>query len=176
MTLSAPPALSRFFQTLWRGYRSLAMALRALALRLLVPQAGQGLRLYGWPKLYYPENLSIGDRTTINHGVFIDARGGVRIGADVRLSPYAVIESGFLTGPGPLRTHAHAPIVIEDRAWIATGAIILAGVTIGKNAIVAAGAVVTKNVPADSIARGVPAQCTPLSFENAQPLPEREPT
>ncbi|MEI2703283.1 MAG: DapH/DapD/GlmU-related protein [Baekduia sp.] len=51
----------------------------------------------------------------------------------------------------------HEPVVIGDRVWIALGAKILGGVTIGEGAVVAAGAVVTKDVPAWSIAGGVPA-------------------
>lgn len=51
-----------------------------------------------------------------------------------------------------------APIRVERGAWIGAHATILAGVTIGENAVVAAGAVVTKDVPANSIAAGVPAR------------------
>ena len=51
-----------------------------------------------------------------------------------------------------------APIIIEDNVWICEGAVVLSGITIGKNAIVAANAVVTKNVPANSIVAGVPAR------------------
>lgn len=151
------------FQSLWRGYRAFGMRARRVALGFLVPGTGAGVKVYGWPKIYYPENLSVGDHVTLNHGVFIDARGGVKIGNHVRLSPYAVIESGFLRREGVGRLHDARPIVIGDNVWIATGAIVLAGVTIGDNAVVAAGAVVTKDVPAGSIARGVPARCVLLA-------------
>ena len=51
-----------------------------------------------------------------------------------------------------------APIVVKDNVWIGAHATILAGVTIGENAVVAAGAVVTKDVPANTIVGGVPAR------------------
>lgn len=156
------PVFSDVFQALWRGSRSLGMRLRGAGFSLLVSKTGTGVRVYGWPKLYYPENLAIGDHVTVNHGVFIDARGGVKIGNHVRLSPYAVIETGFLRREGVNRPHDCAPVVIGNNVWIATGAIVLAGVTIGENAVIAAGAVVTKDVPANVIAKGVPARYEPL--------------
>jgi len=61
-------------------------------------------------------------------------------------------------GPAVRREHEGAPIVIEDSAWIGAGAIILAGVTIGRNAVVGAGSVVTKDVPAGAVVAGNPAR------------------
>ncbi len=151
-------SLSGIFRRLWDARRRLAMAARTLVFRLLVPGSGSDLRFYGWPRIYYPENLSVGNRVSFNHGVFIDARGGVRIGNDTRLSPYAVLESGFLRRENTTRLHDSRPIVIGNNVWVATGAIILAGVTIGDNAIVAAGAVVTRDVPPNTLVRGVPAR------------------
>jgi maltose O-acetyltransferase len=64
-----------------------------------------------------------------------------------------------------------SPIIIEDDVWIATRATILKGVHIGKGAVVAAGAVVTRNVPAYSIVGGVPARViktlTPQTYDMA---------
>jgi acetyltransferase-like isoleucine patch superfamily enzyme len=121
------------------------------------------VHIYGWPHILHPERLTLGDGTTINFGVHIGARGGVTIGRNVRLSTYAVIETAFLDPTVATRTKHHAkPIIIEDGVWIASRATVLAGVTVGRNSVVAAGAVVTRDVPPCSIAIGVPAKCKPL--------------
>ncbi len=61
----------------------------------------------------------------------------------------------------------HKPIVIEDDVWIGARATILGGVTIGRGAIVAAGAVVTKSVPPFTIVAGVPAKPLKIRFDEA---------
>ena len=82
------------------------------------------------------------------------------IGDRVRISPNAT----FLCSMVPNETRLsevyskRAPIVIEDDVWIGAGAIVLAGVTIGEASVVGAGAVVTKDVPPESVVCGVPAR------------------
>lgn len=102
--------------------------------------------------------LKIGARSRIN-GVHIAAKSSITIGKNVRIAPYTLImDSDF----HDIREHTSdglcAPIIIEDNVWIASRAIILKGVTIGKGSVVAAGAVVTKSVPAYSMVGGVPAK------------------
>lgn len=133
-----------------------------LILWLTVDELGTGVELYGRITVYFPERISIGDRVTINQGAIIGGRGGVKIGNDVRISPYAIIESGYLQLDKVPYKHGHKPIEIGDRVWIASGAIVLAGVKIGEGAAIAAGAVVTKDVPPHTIAMGVPAACKPI--------------
>jgi acetyltransferase-like isoleucine patch superfamily enzyme len=149
-----------------RWQRRLIQAWRVWRLKRLVASVGQDVHVNAWPILYYPEQIRIGDRCSINHGVILGGRGGLTIGDDVRMSPYAVIEGGLLDihqrDGKPLR-HLDRPVVIGNRVWIATGATVLGGVTVGDDAVVAAGAVVTKDVPAGHIAKGVPARCTPLA-------------
>lgn len=153
--------LQSILRRIFRIWDRIWLRIKYLLLSLLIHDLGKGVRVYGWPKLYWPEKISIGDYTTINHGVVIGGRGGVKIGSHVRLSPYAIIESGYLnteTSSLP-RQHKSKPIVIGDGVWVASGAIVLAGVTIGNNSVIAAGAVVTKDVPPNMIAMGIPATC-----------------
>jgi acetyltransferase-like isoleucine patch superfamily enzyme len=110
----------------------------------------------------HPENVKIGANLAINHEVFIIGLAGITIGDDVVLSARAMLIDVSLSPDGfdrtETRTYANRPIVIEDGVWIGAGAIILPGVTIGRRSIVAAGSVVTKDVPPLTIVGGNPAK------------------
>lgn len=102
--------------------------------------------------------LIVGKNSRLN-GVHIDARELIQIGENVRIAPYTIIlDSDF----HDLRDHfsdgASKPIIIEDDVWLATRSTVLKGVRIGKGAVVATGAVVTKDVPPRSVVAGVPAK------------------
>jgi acetyltransferase-like isoleucine patch superfamily enzyme len=107
--------------------------------------------------------LVVGDRSNIGPAAYIGCSGGIRIGCDVLMAPNVQIYSEthvHRDASVPIREQgvAWAPTVIEDDCWIASGAIILGGVTVGRGSIVAAGAVVADDVPAGSIVAGVPAR------------------
>jgi maltose O-acetyltransferase len=92
-------------------------------------------------------------------GAHIDARHLVSIGANVQIGPYTVIlDSDFHDVKDHFGEGAAQPVYIEDDVWIATRAIILKGTRIGKGAVIAAGAVVTKDIPPYCVAGGVPAR------------------
>lgn len=106
--------------------------------------------------------IQLGDRVEINNQTFIDGTGGVEIGCDTLIGPGVRIISyqhGYEAGSLiRLQPSVGASIKIGMGAWIGASASILAGVTIGAGAIVGAGAVVTKDIPENAIAVGVPAQ------------------
>ncbi len=109
------------------------------------------------------EGLVIGNNTGIAQGAFIQVRGKVVIGNDVIFGPNVSIFSETHNFDDPnvpihLQGETRKGVTIEDGAWIGTRAVILDGVTVGRNSIVAAGAVVTKDVPPGSIVGGVPAR------------------
>ena len=109
------------------------------------------------------EGLVIGNNVGIAQGAFIQVRGKVVIGNDVIFGPNVSIFSETHNFDDPdipvkLQGETRKGVTIEDGAWIGTRAIILDGVTVGRNSIVAAGAVVTHDVPAYSVVGGVPAK------------------
>lgn len=116
--------------------------------------------------IYNPERCAIGSRSLVVGMTLIYAEGGVSIGDDVLIAAHCTISSvTHPTDPDERKTGRRecAPVRIEDGAWLGAGAIVLPGVTIGRNAIVGAGAVVTKDVPPGKTVFGVPAR-----------LPEKE--
>jgi maltose O-acetyltransferase len=145
---------------LWKG--KVGIRLRRILLSWLLKSVGKNVSFIGWPGMSYPQNISIGDGSTINHFVFLGARGGITIGSRVRISNHVILETGGLDQDPQNREHIASPIVLEDNVWIASGAVVLGGVRVGRNSIVAAGAVVTRDVPSDSIALGIPAKARPL--------------
>jgi maltose O-acetyltransferase len=110
----------------------------------------------------HPEKVSIGSNLAINHEVFILGRSGITIGNDVILSTRCMLIDASLIPSTFARTDTRAysdkPIAIEDGAWIGAGAIVLGGVTIGTRSIVAAGSVVTHDVPPFTVVAGNPAK------------------
>jgi acetyltransferase-like isoleucine patch superfamily enzyme len=104
--------------------------------------------------------LTIGDNVSINYGASIFAERAVTIGDRVRIGPYVSIsDTDFHDAHDRNLRPAGNPVVLEDDVWIGTRALVLKGVRIGRGAIVAAGAVVTRDVAAYSVVAGVPAQC-----------------
>lgn len=104
-------------------------------------------------------NLRVGRDVFINHGCTIMDLGGVEIGDEVMIGPNVqIITSGHPLDPATRRSMIVAdPIRIGRNVWIGAGATVLGGVTVGDDAVVAAGAVVTKDVPARTLVAGVPA-------------------
>ncbi|GAO45437.1 DapH/DapD/GlmU-related protein [Flavihumibacter petaseus] len=107
----------------------------------------------------YGRNTSIGKNVFINFDcVFLDL-GGITIEDDVLIAPkVSLLSESHGLSPDERHGLLTGPIHIKRNAWIGAGATILPGVTIGENAVVAAGAVVSKDVPANTVAAGVPAK------------------
>jgi acetyltransferase-like isoleucine patch superfamily enzyme len=101
----------------------------------------------------------IGKNVFINHGCsFLDI-GGITIEDEVLIGPkVSVITESHPLNPSERKALVVKPVVIKRNAWIGAGATILPGVTIGENAVVAAGAVVSKDVPANTVVAGIPAK------------------
>ncbi|KAE9634155.1 sugar O-acetyltransferase [Aeromonas veronii] len=109
----------------------------------------------------FGRNIHIGDKTFFNFNVTILDVGEVHIGSHVLLAPNVQIYTATHTMNYLERrnwTAYNKPVRIGDDCWIGGGAIICPGVTIGPRSIIGAGAVVTRNIPADSVAVGNPAK------------------
>lgn len=122
-------------------------------------EVNETLRLVPPFRTEYGRNLRVGRDVFINHDCTIMDLGGVDIGDEVMIGPNVqIITSGHPLDPATRRSTIVAdPIRIEQGVWIAAGATIIGGVTVGRDAVVAAGAVVTEDVPPRTMVAGVPA-------------------
>lgn len=104
--------------------------------------------------------MSVGRNVFVNQNCTFYDLGGLTIGDDVMIGPnVSLITSGHPVAPSMRRAGVTAsPIAIENNVWIGAGATIIGGVTVGENSVVAAGSVVTRNVPPDSLVGGNPAR------------------
>ena len=155
----------RYLHFLWDALDKLPICLNAnfsiLFRRLiagrLFKRCGAGFTAEENFRFNFGQNLDIGDFVFFNRGVFIDSKGGISIGnsvgigEDVRIFTHSHSEASHII-------REYKPVIICDYAKIYTGSMILPGVTIGEQSIVAAHAVVTKDVPANMVVAGTPAQ------------------
>lgn len=105
-------------------------------------------------------NIRVGRNVFVNQNCTFYDLGGLDIGDDVLIGPnVSLITSGHPLAPSQRRAAVVAkPIVIERNVWIAAGATVIGGVTVGENSVVGAGSVVTKDVPPNTFVGGNPAQ------------------
>ncbi|HYR94007.1 MAG TPA: acyltransferase [Methylomirabilota bacterium] len=103
-------------------------------------------------------SITIGKYTVINRQCCLDGRGGLRIGDNVSISPGVWLLTDEHDMNDPYFAEMLGPIEIEDYVWLGSRAMVLPGVRIGKGAVVAAGAVVTKDVAPYQVVGGVPAR------------------
>lgn len=101
--------------------------------------------------------IRVGNGTYLNRNTVVVAQKSVEIGSDCRIAWDVVIMDSDLH-PLPGQELESKPIIIEDQVWIGCRSIILKGVRIGTGAVIAAGAVVTKDVPPFTVVGGVPAR------------------
>jgi acetyltransferase-like isoleucine patch superfamily enzyme len=109
------------------------------------------------------EGLTIGNHVGIAQNCFIQVRGKVNIGDYVIFGPYVKLFSenhDFKDTSVPIvyQGETRLPVTVENNVWLGTNCTILGGVTIGEGSIIAAGAIVNKDIPPYSIAAGIPAK------------------
>jgi acetyltransferase-like isoleucine patch superfamily enzyme len=106
------------------------------------------------------ENIRVGRNVFINQNCTMYDLGGIDIADEVMIGPnVSLITSGHPVDPAQRREAVIAkPIAIERNVWIAANVTIIGGVTIGENSVVAAGSVVTRDVPPDTLVGGNPAR------------------
>jgi maltose O-acetyltransferase len=138
-----------------------ALPERQMILQQLLGHVGQYVTI--WPPFYcvYGRYIDLGDYVFMGVQCTILDGGGVHIGNHVMIGPNVQI----YTAAHPLQVEPRNQglevakrIVVEDNVWIGGAAILLPGVTIGRNAVVGAGAVVTRDVPANTVVAGNPAR------------------
>jgi maltose O-acetyltransferase len=133
--------------------------LRLLLLRFWLQALGQGCGVQLHCRFLHGPGVRLGDRCVINHGCLFDGRRfAIRMGNDVRIGPEAAI---LTLGHDPRSADfadRGGPVTIGNHVWIGYRAIVLPGVSIGEGAVVGAGSVVTRDVPAFAIVAGNPAR------------------
>lgn len=104
--------------------------------------------------------IIIGDKCFLNHNCSITAVDQIVIGNDVNIANNVVIvdHDHIITSEGVLGELISSPVVIGNRVWIGADSVITRGVTIGDGAVIAAGAVVNKDIPAHELWGGIPAK------------------
>lgn len=156
------------FRYLWQSFQFLALQyigkIPSQTIRHWFYVQGYGLTIAEGSVIYNschirdPEKIVIGKNTSIGDQCVLDGRSGLTIGDSVNLSTGAWIWTAQHDPNAGGFDGVEAPVVIEDYAWISSRTTILPGVTIGRGAVVAAGAVVTKSVAPFEIVGGVPAK------------------
>lgn len=133
-------------------------AVRQAYLRACGMKIGKGVCLMRSTSIVRPERIALGDGTIVGAHCFLGGEAGLTIGRNVNISSYAVVLGGRHDVNDPTFASILEPIEIEDYAWLATRSTVVGGVRIGRGAVVAAGAVVTKDVAPYAIVGGVPAK------------------
>ena len=107
----------------------------------------------------YGQNIKVGKNVFINSGCCFQDQGGIEIGDNVLIGQQVVIATlNHDLNPQKRANMLPAPVKIGHGVWVGAHATILSGVTVGDGAVIAAGAVVTKDVPANTVVGGVPAK------------------
>ena len=143
---------------------------RELLSELFGYQVPRSFRVF--PPFYadFGKNITVGEDVFINACCHFQDHGGVTLGDGCQIGHnvvFATLNHELL--PERRNVTHPAPIVLGKKVWVGSNATILQGVTIGDNAIVAAGAVVTKDVPANTIVGGVPARVIKRIDESIKP-------
>ena len=133
--------------------------IRKLFSELIGQEVDEGFGLFPPFNADYGQNIKVGKNVFINSGCCFQDQGGIEIGDNVLIGQQVVMATINHDLNSEKRTNMlPAPVKIGNGVWIGAHATILSGVTIGENSIVAAGAVVTKDVPENVVVAGVPAK------------------
>lgn len=132
--------------------------IRRFVYRFWGVKIGKGSTIHMGAVFYDPRNIKIGNDTIIGENVVLDGRDKLTFGNHVDVASEVMFYNGEHDINDESFKPVFAPVTIEDYVFIGPRAIILSGVTIKKGAVVAAGAVVTKDVPEYTVVGGVPAK------------------
>lgn len=152
----------RYWGLLWLA--TLVGHIPSHALRNAFYRAGLGVKfpkstiIYWRARFFGLNGITIGENSIIGDHAFLDGRRGITIGKNVNISSEVRIWTSEHDVFSPTFETIGAPVTIGDWAFVGSRVTILPGVSIGEGAVIGAGAVVTKDIPAWTIAFGVPAK------------------
>ncbi|WP_052714398.1 MULTISPECIES: acyltransferase [Vibrio] len=142
--------------------------IRGYSLKIFFKSSGKKITIKENVEIYRPQNIIIGDNSGFGRNNIIDATGGINIGTNVRLGPNVMIATlNHAKSGGSIKDNRKesAQVSIGSNVWIGHGVTILPGVIVGNDVIIAAGAVVTKNIPSQCTVAGVPAKIIKSSLQ-----------
>ena len=147
-----------YFYNAWIG-RLPSRRIRWLYLKVWLGRIGRQTGVQLNCRFLHGRKVFLGTRNVINFGTLLDGRHfRISTGADVSIGPEATILTLGHEPMSPDFAIKGGPVIIGDHVWIGYRAIIMPGVTIGDGVVVAAGAVVTRDVPPNHIVAGAPAK------------------
>ena len=153
---------------------TLARKVRAATGRVMLDQCGRGVNIEHGAWFGSGRGVRLGDRSDIGMDALV--MGPVEIGRDVMMGPRCILISGNHATASTLVPMNRQgllpprPIVIEDDVWLGAGAVVLAGVRIGRGSVVGAGAVVVKDVAPWSVVAGNPARTVKMRRPDEPPV------
>jgi maltose O-acetyltransferase len=157
--LTADRARAALLTERYNATGALAHPERTEILRELLGHLGEDVTINPTLRVDYGYPISIGDRTFINYDAILMDCARITIGADVQIGPRVQLVTALHPLDPALRrtlVESAQPITVGDGVWLASGAIVCPGVTIGANTVVGAGSVVVKDLPAGVLAVGNP--------------------
>jgi len=168
LILESDPEYPALYEALLRGMRitgqlNASYHTKEETRNIISELTGRKLDETTWivPPFYtdFGQFIRLGKKVFINNGCTFMDRGGITLEDGVFVGPNVNIITENHAEQPELRHHVYTrPVLVKRNAWLGAAAVILPGVTIGENAIVAAGAVVSKDVPDNTIVGGVPAK------------------
>lgn len=144
--------------TRFNKYMFFSNHIRMWVYRILGMKTAANCIVWCGVRMNHPSLITLGENSIIGPNTVLLSQGGIKIGANVNISGFSYIISQSHDTQSPQLQTVLKEVVIEDYAWLATNVTILPGVRVGRGALVAAGAVVTKDVEDFTIVGGVPAQ------------------
>ncbi len=136
------------------------LRLRGVLLKPFFKRCGKNLQIATGVQILNPHRIEIGDDVFIGYHCWINGLGGLVIEDEVMLGPFVVVatlQHNFVAGSVRYGGETAKPVSIGRGSWVAAHACIAGGLRIGKGCLVAAGSVVTKDIPDHVVVGGVPA-------------------
>lgn len=156
--------LNKFLFNFFRNTNGVfGLVIRYILLHNLVKNIGDNVSIQPGVYIFHFQNIEIGNNVSIHPMCYIDGAGGLKIGNNVSIAHSSSILTSNHTWKDielPIKYNKEElnEVIIHDDVWIGCGVRILSGVKIESRSVVAAGAVVNKNIPSNSVFGGVPAK------------------